>query len=242
MFKHIESGTKPETENETNKEVKNSDVKDTPNTENKVSTEKIEDTSENGMPEKTDDSGKDVYQRDENGKIKTDEAGNPIFLQNQKFEINGVTYETDDNGKVYKVNGEYLPNQAYDIDGHHYETNEKGEVIKQGGSYKDVKKDSDGEKSEVHHMPADSTSPIERNDGPAIKMDKEDHKETASCGNSKEAQEYRQRQKELIDHGKFREALQMDIDDIHEKFGDKYDNAIAELLDYVDQLEKEGKI
>ena len=38
------------------------------------------------------------------------------------------------------------------------------------------------------------------------------------------------------------EALQMDIDDIHEKFGDKYDDAIAEMLDYVQTLIAEGKI
>lgn len=40
----------------------------------------------------------------------------------------------------------------------------------------------------------------------------------------------------------FREALQMDIDDIHDKFGDKYDDAINEMLEYVDQLEQEEKI
>ena len=34
----------------------------------------------------------------------------------------------------------------------------------------------------------------------------------------------------------------MDIDDIHEKFGDKYDDAIAEMMDYVDRLEQEGKL
>ncbi|MDE7202862.1 MAG: hypothetical protein K2O91_13385 [Lachnospiraceae bacterium] len=34
----------------------------------------------------------------------------------------------------------------------------------------------------------------------------------------------------------------MDIDDIHEKFGDKYDDAISEMLEYVDKLEAEGKI
>ena len=34
----------------------------------------------------------------------------------------------------------------------------------------------------------------------------------------------------------------MDIDDIHDKFGDKYDDAIAEMMEYVDQLEAEGKI
>jgi hypothetical protein len=113
---------------------------------------------------------------------------------------------------------------------------------KKGGRYKDVKKTSDGETSEVHHMPADSASKLERDDGPAIKMEKEDHRQTASCGNSKEAREYRDRQRELIEQGKFREALQMDIDDIHDKFGDKYDDAINEMLEYVDQLEQEEKI
>ena len=34
----------------------------------------------------------------------------------------------------------------------------------------------------------------------------------------------------------------MDIDDIHDKFGHKYDDAISEMLEYVDQLEKEGRV
>lgn len=123
---------------------------------------------------------------------------------------------------------------------------EKGDIENlfkpEGGSYRDVVKYSDGELEEVHHMPADSASNLERNDGPAIKMEKEDHRQTASWGNSNEAREYRAKQKELIDEGKFREAIQMDIDDIHDKFGDKYDGAIQEMEDYVDDLEKEGKI
>lgn len=113
---------------------------------------------------------------------------------------------------------------------------------KQGGSYKDVKKNSNGETHEVHHMPSDSSSNLERNDGPAIKMEKADHRRTASCGSSREAREYQQIQRKLIEEGKFMEALQMDIDDIHEKFGDKYDDAIAEMLDYVQTLIAEGKI
>jgi hypothetical protein len=113
---------------------------------------------------------------------------------------------------------------------------------KKGGSYGEVYKEGEGEKYEVHHMPADSTTNLERNDGPAIKMEKEDHRQTASCGSSRDAREYRAQQKELIDQGKFKEALQMDIDDIHDKFGDKYDDAIEEMLDYVNKLETEGKI
>lgn len=113
---------------------------------------------------------------------------------------------------------------------------------KLGGSYKDVHKVGEGDLYEVHHMPADSISELSRGDGPAIKMDKEDHRETASCGTSREAREYRAKQKELIEQGKFREAVEMDINDIRDKFGDKYDNAISQMLEYVDKLEGEGKI
>ena len=120
---------------------------------------------------------------------------------------------------------------------------EKSDVAeKKGGSYKEVKENSEGDTHEVHHMPADSVSPLEYNDGPAIKMEKEDHRKTASCGNSKEAREYRAQQQKLIEQGKFREALQMDIDDICDKFGDKYDDAIAEMMEYVDKLEQEDKL
>ena len=113
---------------------------------------------------------------------------------------------------------------------------------KLGGSYKDVHKVGEGDLYEVHHMPADSISELSRGDGPAIKMNKEDHRETASCGTSREAREYRVMQKELIEQGKFREAVEMDINDIRDKFGDKYDNAISQMLEYVDKLEAEGKI
>jgi len=110
---------------------------------------------------------------------------------------------------------------------------------KKGGSYSEVKENSDGSTHEVHHMPADSASELSRDDGPAIKMEKEDHKQTGSYGNSKEAQEYREKQKELIEQGKFREAFEMDVEDIREKFGDKYDDAIAEAREYVNTLEGE---
>ena len=95
----------------------------------------------------------------------------------------------------------------------------------------------------MHHMPADSAYDIlSRADGPAIKMVKEDHRQTASCGSSREAREYRERQRELIEQGKFMEALKMDIEDIIEKFGDKYNDEIKELLDYVKELIDNGTI
>lgn len=107
---------------------------------------------------------------------------------------------------------------------------------KKGGSYGELKKEGHGwnhePPEEVHHMPSNESSPLETNDGPAIVMDREDHRQTASCGNSREAQEYRAKQAQLISEGKFEEAMQMDIDDIHDKFGSKYDEAIEEMKAY----------
>ena len=105
---------------------------------------------------------------------------------------------------------------------------------KRGGSYKEVFKPGRGENIEVHHMPADEVNGLERNDGPAIAMDRLDHRQTASCGMSKAAQEYRARQAEFISEGKFKEAMKMDIDDIHCKFGDRYDGSIQQMLDYAE--------
>jgi len=60
----------------------------------------------------------------------------------------------------------------------------------------------------------------------------EDHKLTLSYGNSRAAQAYRQTQAELIEQGDFRGAQQLDINDITGKFGNKYDDAIQQMLRY----------
>ena len=93
-----------------------------------------------------------------------------------------------------------------------------------------------------YHMPAKKSSHLSENEGPAIRMEKSDHRQTASCGRSKEAAAYRAKQQELINNGQFRDAVQMDINDLQSKFGAKYAQGISELLDYVDMLEKGGKI
>jgi len=108
-----------------------------------------------------------------------------------------------------------------------------------GGRYDDLINQNNNER---HHMPADSINGLERSDGPAIIMDKADHRLTASCGMSKEAQEYRREQAKLVEKGEFRDAFKMDVDDIRSKFGDKYDDAIAQAEKYMDKIELEGKI
>ncbi|KZL22454.1 hypothetical protein [Pseudovibrio sp. Ad37] len=57
-----------------------------------------------------------------------------------------------------------------------------------------------------------------------------------------EAKAYREKQRKLLEEGKLKEAVQMDLDDIRNKFGDKYDDAIKEMLDYVDSLDPEDFI
>jgi hypothetical protein len=116
-------------------------------------------------------------------------------------------------------------------------TTQKGKVEKpkvSGGAYKDISADG----GQVHHMPAKSVSSFSENESPAIRMETRDHMQTASWGKRKTAMEYRNEQERLIKNGMFREAQQMDIDDIHQKFGNKYDDAIEQMLKYTDDLHK----
>jgi hypothetical protein len=107
---------------------------------------------------------------------------------------------------------------------------------KLGGKYSDVFVQGEGFLFQVHHMPANSSSIVPFKLGPGIKMDIFDHKITASFDNLPGAKLFRETQSELIKSGSFRKAIQMDIDDIRLKFGDKYDQHISEMLKYVDEL------
>lgn len=122
------------------------------------------------------------------------------------------------------------------IDGKEVEVSIAGEKL--GGAHKDTSKPvNDGFDS--HHCPAKNCykdAPISSSDGPAIKMEPADHKKTASWGSSDDAIEYRAKQQELLNQGKLNEAMQKDIDDIRSKFGNKYDNAIKEMVEYTKTL------
>lgn len=63
-----------------------------------------------------------------------------------------------------------------------------------------------------------------------------DHKKTASYGSSTSAKEYRAKQAKLIKEGKFKQAQDMDINDIRNKFGSKYNGAINEAISYTQKL------
>lgn len=85
-------------------------------------------------------------------------------------------------------------------------------------------------------MPANSISPYGTDSGPGTRMDKDDHMKTASYAYTKESIAYRKEQEKLIQQGKFKEAQDMDIKDLRDKFGTKYDKGIAEMETYTDDL------
>jgi filamentous hemagglutinin len=55
----------------------------------------------------------------------------------------------------------------------------------------------------------------------------------SSTGSSREAKAWRKKQQDLIVQGRIREAVKMDIDEARRLFGNKYDVAIQEMLDYI---------
>lgn len=119
-----------------------------------------------------------------------------------------------------------------------------------GGGHGKTKKrrptDKKGE-FESHHMPADDSYPedhaVKRDRMPAIRMKTGDHYKTASHGRKGlKADAYRRKQERHIKKGKFSEAFGMDVSDLKDRHGGKYDDAIAEAAAYMACLEMQGEI
>ena len=132
------------------------------------------------------------------------------------------------------------------------------EIFERGGGYYGELRDAVLEEElegwvEAHHIPSreaiESSTLYYTNGGklddgnpPAILMDYDDHHLTASCGNEESANEYRKKQAELINAGKFMEAQKMDIEDVRLHFGNKYDRFIEQALEHAKNLQKLGII
>jgi hypothetical protein len=106
-----------------------------------------------------------------------------------------------------------------------------------GGSYSAVR----GGGTRGHQMPSKGAWEAAGKGGaanraPAIQLEPGDHVDTASWGRISGADAYRKKQADLIRQGRWREALLMDINDIRHKFGDKYDLAILEALEYAESF------
>jgi RHS repeat-associated protein len=87
--------------------------------------------------------------------------------------------------------------------------------------------------NEINHIPAKKAYKhldLSPSSGPSIRMDYADHRAVTSTGSGRPAKAWHQAQKDLIDQGRFDEAMKMDIDDIRARFGTKYDQHIADMV------------
>ncbi|MFF8790330.1 putative T7SS-secreted protein [Streptomyces sp. NPDC015125] len=90
--------------------------------------------------------------------------------------------------------------------------------------------------NEINHIPAKSaykhlTDPrLTEHMGPAIRMERPDHRDVSSTGSSREAKAWQAQQRSLIDQGRIDEAIKMDIDDIRSRFDSKYDQHIQDMI------------
>ena len=112
--------------------------------------------------------------------------------------------------------------------------------IKKGGIYSDVRTKNKG--GEVHHLIADSVSEIPRNDAPSILMTKSDHMQTKSWGNSNVSKAFRDKQKNLVNQGKNRDALAIGIKDVRSQFSSKYNKELLEAIDSTKNNQKINQI
>ena len=97
-----------------------------------------------------------------------------------------------------------------------------GRISAEGGKYDDLVPAG----MERHEMPSFYSKDAETRGGPAIRMEP----------SSVDARDYRATQRRLMQEGHIKAAIQMDIDDIHNKFDHKYDEAIEQMLAYAESI------
>lgn len=97
-----------------------------------------------------------------------------------------------------------------------------------GGKYGQLQPAGAG--NEINHMPQNAATPITKYSGPAIRMDRADHRQIYSTGSSPASRAWLQMQRELVDSGQIDRALMNDINDVTSRFPGRYNNAIAEMI------------
>lgn len=75
-------------------------------------------------------SGKELGKSNNNNEFNLD-TSQPLDFSNN--ESDSFSIEKDDNGKIYKENGELLPNIEYTVRGYHYRTDDNGRIISASG-------------------------------------------------------------------------------------------------------------
>ncbi|NAO98519.1 hypothetical protein FRY77_21210 [Halomonas sp. MG34] len=123
-------------------------------------------------------------------------------------------------------------------DGLRVASTESSTVTYRGGPHSQTRKPV-GDGLDSHHLPPDSVSPIPRERGPAIQMDPMDHRATSSHGiQGLSGAEYRAEVGQLIQEGRMRDAMALEIRDVRRAAYDvsgnrmKYNRAVQEMLEY----------
>ena len=97
---------------------------------------------------------------------KEDDTDEPDYSEkreaNSTYEINGNLYETDDNGNIYKKNGELLPNTEYTVNGNKYKTDKNGNIVSCDA---DPKHTEDGERNQKEQKESGGEDRKEDDDG-----------------------------------------------------------------------------
>ncbi|MFF3753715.1 polymorphic toxin-type HINT domain-containing protein [Streptomyces sp. NPDC002018] len=103
-----------------------------------------------------------------------------------------------------------------------------------GGTYGSLKpaNQSGLPPQEINHMPQNASTPLGYDRGPAIRMDKVDHRQVWSTGQGSRAEPkaWLMMQRELVGSGRIDEAMQNDINDVTTRFPGKYNNAIGDMI------------
>jgi hypothetical protein len=106
-----------------------------------------------------------------------------------------------------------------------------------GGSYKNVRASNTG--GQVHHLIAAKIEipGLSKSDYPSVYLESfADHKKTASWGRGDIPDSYRQQQQTLINQGEIRRAIAIDIRNLRNNFGTKYNEALLQSIDYAESL------
>ena len=121
-----------------------------------------------------------------------------------------------------------------------------------GGSHYSMTTIGKGKGYNSHHLPhfdgwekagkggLKRNGKLTRGQAPAIQMDPVDHRSLRSTGNNDVG--FRLKQEKLISQGKYKEAFMNEVKDIRSQFGDKYNEAILEAMEYFDSLVVDGTI
>ena len=64
--------------------------------------------------------------RDDNGHTYKDDNGG--YIPNNEYDLDGVHYQTDDNGSIYSADGSYYPDDVFVVNGTWHSTDENGNL------------------------------------------------------------------------------------------------------------------